>query len=1478
MSFYADEFLSAKPGEFEKKEFNIGADQSLETEVFESLNAFGIRGKVIGSESGPYITRVYFKLDRGVRFNSIEPLTDDLKMSLGTSSIKIMPDPERGAVAIEIPNIKREDIPFGNVFHANHSDMALPAALGVDSKGNPIYLDISNTPHLLIAGTTGSGKSVCLNSIITSLALNCRPTDLQFLLIDPKGNEFVHYESIKNLISGKIIDDVETALKSLAWLVEEMERRYKIFKNCKCRLINEYKHKRNFGLNDGVSTCFVEDLPYIVVVIDEYADLMMNSTNALQEDVKKLGQKARAAGIHLILATQRPSTKIIDGDIKTNFPTRIALKVSSIADSKTILDHGGAERLLGKGDMLLKRQGEEDPQRVHGCFISNDEIKKAIELLPQKKLYQINEADVFERDIHDLHAQEDLKKHATWGELNAVSKVVLEYFGEFMDGKCDTIYQVCASQFGVGKSRVDVAFSDVSNAIGDSDFYQVLQRSCSEKDENCDYPFVKAVIYSSPLRWKFKDGRYLFTDYILEQAFEKDDAAAMASLEKLKNKVVNELENEYCDDIEEYPNKGLFDRLLAEAYPPLMNFLLESGNEQYIIDAAESNSRIEDFVVEQALIDESWENFVFENPNDFREKCVQRMAEMGDEKAIECICDWDDDYISDSVRETIFQLAVQDKDKAIKKVACYSREYELDKRLWELTERGQNKAIEYICQHIEHGDYGSCDTDLVFDFAKSGNERACKCIRGNYDAFEDYVIEFIDGQDFADVKDFAEKINLFQHVDCRVKTYAHFVCDMANEGDVDAWSLIYDNASNYFIQQYIIEKAEEADEKAWDCIRGHNNEDEYHDYVKSCLWHGGDKIEKLARDIAYNYWYDYRDDILELACNDDESAKEAVYATLDSDEERFCEFVLNDAQNGNGKSQKEVYKNPQLFQQYILDEAQLGDDDAIDVIYSHPEVNAFYNLILQHAKAGGDDAMECVYKHPEKKDFQDIILEQISLGNEEATKFVFANTKYELFQRCIVELALHGDCDAKKVVLANLEIGPFQEYIYKQATSSDKDAKSVVLANVKYDLFKKCLAELALHGDCDAKKAVLANPEIAPFQECICQLALQNDSDAKKIIQNNYVDLESFQKCMVDCALQGDEYFASIIYERIEQQQKKTNKTHPNPETIDNPIVLAEIDDIAQKYYLTPFEEQQLISEIKKDVKKYNFSYNWLDFRSREAFQTWASNIIRNRYSSNIIDKIFRGFIVSRARQNEGRALKCIEFDPQNKEYEIFLIEQCSERNEWALTIVCDNSDYYRYWINEVIKNRYDKNNLRDLLIEKILRQAKDDEKALKYVVCRNPQEEKFKDLIVETFQKNEDVVECIYRYYLREIPSYHRSDFCEFIKQRISKEFGFHFKNDDELLKRKIEDLKSDGSKYFVLAKAWGGDKSALNAVRGAFLGFSRIIIECLEHYDSQIRAYAMECVNSDTIGNAIKEMAIVGNDAAKKILLIAKRTSSKR
>ena len=247
--------------------------------------------------------------------------------------------------------------------------------------------------------------------------------------------------------------------------------------------------------------------------------------------------------------------------------------------------------------------------------------------------------------------------------------------------------------------------------------------------------------------------------------------------------------------------------------------------------------------------------------------------------------------------------------------------------------------------------------------------------------------------------------------------------------------------------------------------------------------------------------------------------------------------------------------------------------------------------------------------------------------------------------------------------------------------------------------------------------------------------------------------------------------------------------------------------------------------------------------------------------------KIFRGFIVSEARKNVERALKCVEADAQNEEYKGFLIEKCLEKDEWALTIICNNSDYYGSWINETIKSRCDKNDLKELLVEKILHRAKSDDNALKYVVCENPQEEKFKNLVVEKIQQNKDAFECIYQYYSRETSS----NFSEFVKQRILKEFGIRYECDDNTLKNAIGLLQSDYFKYFVLAVALDGNELALATVRKAFLDFSHIIVESLNSGNPQDRRYMVECVNSDTVGKLIRELAGNGNGEAIKILQMA-------
>jgi hypothetical protein len=845
-------------------------------------------------------------------------------------------------------------------------------------------------------------------------------------------------------------------------------------------------------------------MPHIVVIIDEYADLMMNSANVLQENVKKLGNKARAAGIHLILATQRPSAKIVEGDIKANMTTRIALKMSSSTDSTTILNCGDAARLLGKGDMLLMRQDKGDLQRVHGCYTSKDVVKKAVELLPQKKLYRINEEDVFKNDIHDLHAQEDLKKHATWGELNAVSKIILENFSEFMDREYDTIYQVCARRLGMDKSRVDIVFSDVSGAIGDSDFYQVLQRSCSENDENCDYPFVKAVIYSSPLKWKFKDGRYLFTDYILEQAFEKDDAAAMASVrffcnvetfhldylkkklnelykngnekaQKFLNKLIENLfeaveacekDSEFFDEMVECENKNaentnkkIFDELLAEAYPPLMNYLLKSGAQQYIERTSHSNSRIENFIVEQALVNELWQDFA--------------MSYFFDDVPF----NHDDLFI-----ENVLKLASHDIDEAIKDLCDFPDFYDLENSFYELTEYGQEKAVNYICKQFDPSStYSECrQEDLILECAIEGNARAVGCILDNYDFFqEELIAAFIDG---------------------RLSIENRLICH-------DGKNLILESVEeNMNLQHHLIDEAEQEKEYAWEIISDCIDIEEFHAFVEKMLCNPlNENIESLAKQVVFANPETFSDIVLEFARNGNVSARNAIYKYIYYEND-FCEYVLDDAREGNSQSQKVVYNNPQiqLFQQYILDEARLGDEDAIAVIYSHPDVDNFHNYILQQAKLSDDEAIEVIYSHPNDADFRDYILQQAKAGDYDAKNIVLENPAIALFQEYICKLVSSSDEEAKAVVLSNVKYDLFRKCIVELTLQGDHEAKKVALANVKYDIFQNCVVELALQGDCNAKKAILENYEIKLFQECVCKLALNDDVDAKKVVQINY--------------------------------------------------------------------------------------------------------------------------------------------------------------------------------------------------------------------------------------------------------------------------------------------------------------------------------------------------------------------------------------
>jgi len=330
------------------------------------LRDFGIQGKVIQVHAGPVVTMYEFEPAPGVKIQRVVSLAEDLSLALKAPSVRIAPVPGKSALGIEVPNRQREAVVLKEIISSEEfgkSPSLLTLALGKDIYGNSIVANLSRMPHLLVAGATGAGKSVCLNSMIASMLYKASPRDVKFLLIDPKLLELSAYEGIPHLIS-PVITGPKAASESLKKMVFEMERRYK--------LIAE-KGAKNIDSFNRMAT-EEEVLPYIVVVIDELADLMFSSAAEVEDSIGRLAQMARASGIHLILATQRPSVDVLTGVIKANFPTRISFQVASRIDSRTILDAQGAEQLIGKGDMLFLMPGSRI-MRVHGAFISEPEIK-----------------------------------------------------------------------------------------------------------------------------------------------------------------------------------------------------------------------------------------------------------------------------------------------------------------------------------------------------------------------------------------------------------------------------------------------------------------------------------------------------------------------------------------------------------------------------------------------------------------------------------------------------------------------------------------------------------------------------------------------------------------------------------------------------------------------------------------------------------------------------------------------------------------------------------------------------------------------------------------------------------------------------------------------------------------------------------------------------------------------------------------------
>lgn len=374
--------------------------QQLINRIYEQLGTkladFGVEAEVVSKFTGPVVTRFEIQPAAGVRVSKITALAKDLARALAVLSVRVVEViPGKPFVGIEIPNDERSIVRLQEILkvvrRSGEMDSALKVVLGKDVAGNPILADIEKMPHLLVAGTTGSGKSVCINAILLSLLLHSTPENVRMILIDPKMLELASYDDIPHLLT-PVVTDVQDASRALGWCIGEMERRYQLMAALNVRNLAGYNalvdaaEKRgepildpigaDLGSTDGTT---LTKLPSIVVVVDEFADMIMVVGKKVEQLIARLAQKARAAGIHLILATQRPSVDVITGLIKANIPCRISFQVSSTTDSRTILDQGGAEQLLGHGDMLYLPPGSGVPVRVHGAFVSDEEVLKVVE-------------------------------------------------------------------------------------------------------------------------------------------------------------------------------------------------------------------------------------------------------------------------------------------------------------------------------------------------------------------------------------------------------------------------------------------------------------------------------------------------------------------------------------------------------------------------------------------------------------------------------------------------------------------------------------------------------------------------------------------------------------------------------------------------------------------------------------------------------------------------------------------------------------------------------------------------------------------------------------------------------------------------------------------------------------------------------------------------------------------------------------------
>lgn len=413
---------SKNKGKIDSTEFITRNNKILE-QVF---NDFGISGKVKEVHVGPTVTQYEIEIKAGTKVNKILSINREIALALAAKDVRIQaPIPGKSTIGIEIPNPKTSEVKMKDILAGIPKKLdgsKLLAPLGLDIMGNIQYFEINKAPHMLIAGATGSGKSVCINNIITSILMRAKPNEVKMILVDPKKVELNCYEGVPHLMR-PVVTDPKKASVALQKVCSIMEDRYEMFANSGTRNItsyNEYVEKNKSRKPE------LEKLPYILVIIDELADLMMVASKEVEESIMRITQLARAAGIHLIVATQRPSTDVITGLIKSNIPTRISFMVSSFVDSRTILDMGGAEKLLGKGDMLFLPPGEPSPIRIQGSFVSDEEIERVVEFVRKNAEPKYDEAMV-NLDKSPVEEQKELENTSKMDEDDPLYNEIVEF-------------------------------------------------------------------------------------------------------------------------------------------------------------------------------------------------------------------------------------------------------------------------------------------------------------------------------------------------------------------------------------------------------------------------------------------------------------------------------------------------------------------------------------------------------------------------------------------------------------------------------------------------------------------------------------------------------------------------------------------------------------------------------------------------------------------------------------------------------------------------------------------------------------------------------------------------------------------------------------------------------------------------------------------------------------------------------------------